>query len=130
MVKTVTMPTLARWYLYDTAALDPNALATAIGLTRVSEEGEFAERMASDMRSAKVEPYVGFLKSMAEINAITLTEAQRLRSDDMDEESADLLHVLFSMSSYLAIYAAFSAAFELGLIVNPGTIGTTETENE
>ena len=129
-IKTVSMPTLARWYLYDTETRDPNQLAAAIGLTQVSEEGEDTERKASDLRSEKVEPYVSFFKSMAEINAVTLTEAQRIKDPSLDEDTVNVMHTLFAMSSYLAIYAAFSAAFELGLIDNPGAIGTTEAIDE
>lgn len=129
-MKVVGMPTLARWYLYDTDAVDPNKLATAIGLTKVSDEGEETERIASELRSIKVEPYIGFLRSMAEINAITLTEAQRLHSPDSDDDILAAAHDMFAMASYLGIYAAFSAAFELGLITNPGTLTTTEAVDE
>lgn len=130
MMKVVNLPTLARWYLYDTDASSPNDLANAIGLASVSEEGEKTERRASESRSARVEPYIGFLKAMAEINAITITTAQGLRKEGVEEEYADIMQALIQSSSYLAMYSAFSAAFELGLIINPGTIGTSESENE
>jgi hypothetical protein len=128
--KIIGMPTLARWYIYDTGANDPNKLAAEVGLTPVSEEGEATEESASDARSSRVEPYIGFIQSMSEISATTLTGGFRLSNPDADEEGLDAMHDVFATSAYLSTYAAFSAALELGLIVNPGTLGTMEAPNE
>lgn len=117
------MPTLARWYLYDTSAKNPNILATSLGLTGVSEEGEQTEIHASKTRSKKVEPYAEFLRSMSTINAMALTSAYKLNNPDVEEDELEAMQELFAMSAYLGAYASFSAAFELGLIENPGMIG-------
>lgn len=124
VIRVVSMPTLARWYLYDTMAKDPNKLATAIGLTAVSNEGEETELKASEARAAKVAPYVSFLQSIAAVSAITVTSTYKLGHPEVGEEELDALHDLVAMASYMSSFASFSAAFELGLIENPGMINT------
>lgn len=135
--KQVNMPTLARWYLYDTEVAYPNKVASLMGLVPISEEGEDHEIDASEIRTERVEPFLAFINTMAEVNAISMTAAQsraiRENSDLPEEELEEAEAVIEDMYvkvGFLAIYAAFCAGLELGLIENPGIYSTVEATDE
>lgn len=135
--KEVNMPTLARWYLYDTEVAYPNKVASLMGLVPISDEGEAQEINASAIRTDRVEPFIAFINTMAEVNAITMTAAQsrlienntEVSKEELDEAQA-IIEDLYVKIGFLAIYSAFSAGLELGIIENPGIYSTMETTNE
>lgn len=136
--KEVNMPTLARWYLYDTEIAYPNKVASLMGLVPISEEGEAQEVNASSMRTERVEPFLAFINTMAEVNAVSMTAAQNRvlqesNTDLSEEEISEAQAVIEDMYvkiGFLAIYSAFSAGLELGIIENPGVYSTMEAPNE
>lgn len=136
--REVNMPTLARWYLYDTEIAYPNKVASLMGLVPISEEGEAQEINASDLRTDRVEPFLAFINTMAEINAISMTAAQgRVLSESNTElseeeiaEAQTVIEDMYVKIGFLAIYSAFCAGMELGIIENPGVYSTVEASNE
>lgn len=135
--KEVNMPTLARWYLYDTEVAYPNKVASIMGLVPISEEGEAQEVNASTIRVERVEPFLAFINTMAEVNAISMTAAQsrvikensELSEEEIDEAQA-IIEDMYVKIGFLAIYSAFSAGLELGIIENPGVYSTMEASDE
>ena len=128
----VSVATIARWYLYDTEVSSPETVAKAFGLLPASSEGETTELMASEIRRERVDPYLDFITLMSEINAKATMEVSKnifLSESDMQdaekEEIVDMLSDVYSSLSYAALYAAFSAALEIGIIKNPGLVGST-----
>lgn len=136
--KEVNMPTLARWYLYDTEIAQPNKVASLMGLVPISEEGEAQEINASTIRTDRVEPFMAFINTMAEVNAISMTAAQGRVLKDSDTDLSDeelseaqaVIEDMYVKIGFLAIYSAFSAGLELGIIENPGVYSTVEASNE
>lgn len=136
--KEVNMPTLARWYLYDTEIAYPNKVASLMGMIPISDEGEAQEVSASSIRTDRVEPFLAFINTMAEINAMTMSAAQsrvlgESNTELDDEELAEAQAVIEDMYvkiGFLAIYSAFCAALELGILENPGVYSTVEASRE
>ena len=135
-IKEVSVPTLARWYVYDTEVSSPNSISAAFGMIPVSEEGELTEILASEQRQARVDPYLSFIKVMSSINASALVALNRDVAKTMDIPSEDLevledaIHNMYGSISFAAVYSAFSAALELGILSNPGTVSTGELPND
>lgn len=129
----VSMPSLARWYLYDTEVANPNTVATEMGLVPTSPEGETAEVDASQLRRSRVEPYAAFIGAIADINANAMVALNRSTlesmSDVTDEEFERVEQImldLYGSISFLALMSGFSAALELGIIKNPGVVLSKE----
>ena len=125
----IPLTTVARWYLYDTDLVDNvNDLADAIGLSRISEEGEAKEKEDSEERMQNTAPLFPFLESMAELSAQVMTA---IHFDDVvaehpeiDEDDDDLVILLNSMTNiYKAValstlVGTISSALELGILEN------------
>lgn len=133
----IPMSVLARWYMYDVGVEDPNNIAKIIGLVPVSDEGESHEEDASDLRVARLEPYVDFIKMMSELNArmVLGVQADSVKDSGIlppDTSIDDLPHLeeFYKMISYSAIMSTLSAGLELGIIANPGTVGSMEYRHE
>ena len=119
-VETTDLPvsTLVRWFLYDTDLADPNDLAVALGLNRVSEEGESKEIEDSDNRMYEVADLFPYLDAIAEIAANTIVAAQLADAGEELTEDAPL-HImlpLYKLVAQSALVSGFSSAVELGLV--------------
>jgi hypothetical protein len=129
-VETTDVPTstLYRWALYDLGITTPNAFAEAAGFIPISDEGEEMEKRDSVSRLRAVEPYVGFIDTMATINGEILAETlssvlkkYNLVNDDLSiEDEKDIMAELYTSISISALVPALSAALKLGILVNPG----------
>lgn len=133
-VTDVPTSTLFRWFLYDLQVDTPNKFATAAGFTPISEEGEEMEKKESLVRLERVLPYMDFISLMSTINGEVLAEtlANVLRKynllDDTIklEEEKDIMADLYTQVSASVLIPAFSAALQLGIIVNPGSFVSGE----
>lgn len=140
--KDLPLSTLFRWYCYDLKVENPNKIAEAYGLTPISEEGEQMEKQDSAMRVIKLLPYLPFLETMSEINAMVIAESQNQglmelltgSVDTSEEELEELMDKIINIYKALTmsgLIAAFSAALQLGLVSNDlGWFTTKETEME
>lgn len=136
------MSTLFRWYCYDLKVENPNRIAEAYGLTPISDEGEQMEKKDSLMRTIKLMPYLPFLETMSEINAMVIAESQNQglmellkdSADTSEEELEELMDKIINIYKALTmsgLIAAFSSALELGLVSNEiGWFTTKETDIE
>lgn len=136
------MSTLFRWYCYDLKVENPNRIAEAYGLTPISDEGEQMEKKDSLMRTIKLMPYLPFLETMSEINAMVIAESQNQglmellkdTTDTSEEELEELMDKIINIYKALTmsgLIAAFSSALELGLVTNEiGWFTTKETDME
>ncbi len=133
-VTDVPTSTLFRWFLYDLQVDKPNQFATAAGFSPISEEGEELEIRESIVRLERVKPYMDFISLMSNINgevlAETLTNVLRkynLIDDTIKlEEEKDIMAELYTQVSASVLIPAFSAALQLGIIVNPGSFVSGE----
>jgi len=138
-IETVNIPmtTIARWYLYDMDAEDPEKVAAALNLNPISPEGAEKEAQDSVARMTRVLPFEEFVGIMADVNAqaITAIRNKALRGltalseddEDLSEDELEILneldeatYELFAQVSYTAILATLSIGFETGLF-SPGT---------
>lgn len=136
--RDVSMPTLARWYLYDTGIENPNQVAISLGLFPTNEDGEEQELLQSAERCMQVQPYLAFIKTIAQINAVAMAdhhetamfENLKQLPEEERETAIGMMQDLYGQITYIGIYSALAAGLELGLIVNPGTFSTTEMESD
>lgn len=133
----VPTSTLLRWFLYDSGSKDPNKRAKALGFTPISEEGEEMEKRESRERLEKLNPYIGFISMISDISGQVTAEmfaenAFKLglnAPDDLDEDEVkEHLSDLFTSFAVTCLVPAFSAAIQLGILVNPGTVFTEANE--
>lgn len=131
----VSIPALARWYLYDTEVARPNDIATRLGMVPASPEGETAEVEASNHRQNQVLPYSAFINAMSSINAnamVAINSAMLDAPEDLNPEELEkveqIMKSLYETISFLAIYSSFAAALELGIITNPGVVESNPTD--
>lgn len=121
--------TLLRWALYDTGVPNPNNYALALGFNPISKEGEDMEIKESRARMANLDPYIDFIDLMAFINGEILAETftgvmEKIGVKVSDEdlvEGREMLAELYTGIALSCIIPTFSAALQLGIIVNPGT---------
>ena len=125
---TVSIPisTILRWFLYDSDIVDNiNDLAEALGLSRVSEEGDDKEREESDVRIEKLEPLVPFIDLISDAAASSMAAyhmAEMLNVGEIDESDEDALLKnemminLYKAVAFAAIVGALSIGFELGIL--------------
>ena len=133
-ITDVPTSTLFRWFLYDLQVDKPNQFATAAGFTPISKEGEEMEQMESLVRLERVLPYMDFISLMSTINgevlAETLTHVLRkynLIDDTVKlEEEKEIMAELYTQVSASVLIPAFSAALQLGIIINPGNFVSGE----
>jgi hypothetical protein len=133
-ITDVPTSTLFRWFLYDTRVSTPNKFAEAAGFVPISDEGEEMERRESDVRLLNVIPYMDFIELMANITGEVLAEtfAGVLRkyglveSDLSIEDEKELMCELYTQISASALIPSFSAALQLGIIVNPSSFVSGE----
>jgi hypothetical protein len=120
--------------LYDLQVDKPNQFATAAGFTPISKEGEEMEQKESLVRLERVLPYMDFISLMSTINgevlAETLTHVLRkynLIDDTVKlEEEKEIMAELYTQVSASVLIPAFSAALQLGIIINPGNFVSGE----
>lgn len=124
----VPTSTLLRWYLYDVGVESPNQIATAIGYTAVSAEGEEMERRESMERLCAVQPYKSFIELFSGITGEVMSHTLSSMMDEPDTddeeltaEKRELVAEVYARVAQLTLIPAFSAALQLGLMVNPGT---------
>jgi hypothetical protein len=133
-ITDVPTSTLFRWFLYDLQVDKPNQFATAAGFTPISKEGEEMEQKESLVRLERVLPYMDFISLMSTINgevlAETLTHVLRkynLIDDTVKlEEEKEIMAELYTQVSASVLIPAFSAALQLGIIINPGNFVSGE----
>jgi hypothetical protein len=133
-ITDVPTSTLFRWFLYDLQVDKPNQFATAAGFTPISKEGEEMEQRESLVRLERVLPYMDFISLMSTINgevlAETLTHVLRkynLIDDTVKlEEEKEIMAELYTQVSASVLIPAFSAALQLGIIINPGNFVSGE----
>jgi hypothetical protein len=129
----VPLSTVLRWYLYDTALVEleeVNDMAEALGLSRISSEGEDMELAESYLRVSEIEPLLPFLESMADMSAQLLTAVhikealEQGTADDTDlAASAEKLTVVYKAIALSTLVGTMSSAVYLGL-VNHNTVKT------
>lgn len=129
----VPLSTVFRWYLYDTALVEldeVNDMAEALGLSRISSEGEDMELQESELRVAELDALLPFLESMADMSAQLLTAVhikeaieQGTANDDDLEASAEKISVVYKAIALSTLVGTFSSAIYLGL-VNHNTVKT------
>ena len=136
IIESTNVPTstLFRWALYDLGIDTPNRFAEAAGFIPISDEAEEMERRDSHLRLDRLEPYIGFIDTMANITAEILSEsfASVLRKYNLVDESMTIeqekkaLAELYNQISLSALIPTLSAGLKLGIIENPGTFTTEE----
>jgi hypothetical protein len=129
----VPLSTVFRWYLYDTALVELNEvndMAEALGLSRISSEGEDMELQESELRVAELDALLPFLESMADMSAQLLTAVhikgaieQGTADDDDLEASAEKINIVYKAIALSTLVGTFSSAIYLGL-VNHNTVKT------
>ena len=137
--ETLPLSTLFRWYCYDLQVENPNRFSDAYGLTPISSEGEEMEKRDSYLRMLRVVPFFPYLETIAEINAMVLSENQNqallkmfkengLPEKDIDEIMPNVMDI-YKGITMSGLISAFSSAIQLGL-VHPqiGSFITKETE--
>lgn len=122
----VPLSTVFRWYLYDTALVEldeVNDMAEALGLSRISSEGEDMELAESELRMSEIEPLLPFLESMADMSAQLLTAVhikeaiEQGTAEDSDlEASAEKLNVVYKAIALSTLIGTMSSAIYLGLV--------------
>jgi len=139
VIESASVPasTLFRWFLYDTGVGSPNKFATAAGFTPISEEGEDLEKQDSRERLERVIPFKDYLNMMANITGEVFAESMLKAisksglvedTTDMEDEKDALIDICTTVAM-AALVPSFSAALELGIIVNPGAF-TVGDDNE
>lgn len=136
IIESQSVPTsmLFRWALYDLGIDTPNRFSEAAGFVPISDEGEEMEKRDSKIRLDNLEPYVGFIDTMAYITAEILSEsfAGILRKYNLVDDSMSIdqekkaLAELYHQIAISALVPTLSAGLNLGIIVNPGTFTTEE----
>lgn len=136
-IKTTEVPTstLFRWFLYDTGMDNPNKFAEAAGFTPISDEGEELELEDSVERLRRVVPLRSFIHLMSNITGDVLAESMMGsmtkaglldETNDLGDEKEALTDICMGIA-LSTLVPAFSAALELGLIVNPGAFTTGDS---
>lgn len=106
---SVPLDQLRRQWLYDFHIADPEEFAVRLGLPSYSEEGAEHERLASDMRLARIEPLVQLLIEQGEWMATVMVHAG-MQAQDISEETQEaalsnyrhlFVHNLMSMTATL-----------------------------
>lgn len=117
-VTEMPMTLLNRWFLYDTGLGNENDLAEAIGLTRVSEEGDSKEREDSDIRIEQIAYLIPFMDHISTLTAETIGESQKslmvedgvpLDQADSDLEVVKRVYKAIALSSLLAGFSIANA---------------------
>lgn len=123
--------TVHRWYLYDTKMLeDINDIAEAIGLTRVSSEGDAKEKEDSEERLLNLTGIFPFLYNMSELSADVMTAIhakELVETDESAEEAIEVLtnmHNIYKATALSTLIGTFSTALALG-IIETNTISST-----
>jgi len=123
VVNDVPVSTLIRWFLYDTDLMEPNKVASLVGLNPVSDEGDEKEIEESADRLEEMTELMPYIAAMAEISASVLTAIQLEDiAEDRPEAAEELkedMESMISMYKFVAIatlVSAFSSALKLGLI--------------
>lgn len=131
--KDIPLSTLTRWYIYDTELAEPNEIASLLGLSNVSEEGNEKEREDSDVRLENIQQLLPYLDIIAKIGADVITNIQVKEITDRNPEDKEeiarevgTMNVLYRVIGMSAIIGAFSSAMEIGLI-KPGDLSDTHT---
>jgi len=131
--KEIPTSTLFRWFCYDSGVDIPNKFAEAVGFHPISSEGEEMELKESTARLRRVEPYKEFIDLISTIagEIMSKTTQDALVDEKMfDEEEQFFISEMYAKMAQVALVPAFSAALELGLVVNPGTYIGTEYLDE
>lgn len=130
IVTEVSLPTLARWYAYDSGLEDPNNITNALGMLPTSDEGTHLEESESDKRLEKVLPLIPLLECIADINAQAVAGLQfddliKQKSLDKDDLAHEREHVeeMYRHVGFSALLSALSAGVELGVIEANATEG-------
>lgn len=117
----VPMSTVHRWYIYDTRLTESfNDVAEAIGLSRISSEGEAKEIEDSEDRMLNLVGIFPFLKNMAELSADVMSAIHAKEMVEDEEENAEEIllnmHNIYEAVALSTLIGAFSSALELGII--------------
>lgn len=121
-VTEMPMTLLNRWFLYDTGIGNENDLAEAIGLTRVSEEGDSKEREDSDKRIDEVAYLIPFMDHISTLTAEAIGESQKsfMMEDGMSLDQADsdleVVKRVYKAIALSSLLAGFSIATALEFI--------------
>jgi len=117
----VPMSTVHRWYIYDTRLTESfNDVAEAIGLSRISPEGEAKEIEDSEIRMINLVGIFPFLESMAELSADVMSSIHAKEMVEENEENAEEIlfnmHNIYKAVALSTLIGTFSSALELGII--------------
>jgi hypothetical protein len=117
----IPLTTLARWYLYDTDLEEPNKVASRLGMTLVSDEGNEKEMQDSDKRIDNIFSLYPFIGAIADINAKAVAATQIMHMEENSggsdlQDSEAIISELYRVIGHAAITSAFSTAVELGIV--------------
>jgi hypothetical protein len=122
-ITEIPLNALARWYFYDAGLEEPNVLSESAGMVPVSEEGNYLEEEASDLRLSRVLPLMQFLETITDINAQSIANLQfdhYVETNQIDEETLrnerEHIEEMYRQVGYSALVSAFASALELGII--------------
>jgi hypothetical protein len=94
------------------------------------------ELRESRQRLVNLEPYIGFISLISDISGLVNAESftdhidslgLSLPEDVEEDEAKERIAGMFTSFAVTCLIPAFSAALQLGILVNPGTV-TTEAE--
>jgi hypothetical protein len=120
VTRDIPFSTLIRWFIYDTALIEPNEAAQILGITPVSEEGDDKEMEDSEIRLESIQDLMPFIMTMAELcsTALTKIHAHEISNGDetVGEEEMDSMKSMYLLVSLSSIVTSFASAIELNLI--------------
>lgn len=133
----VPLSTVLRWALYDFGIDNPNEIASKLGLTPVSKEGNEKEQEDSEIRLAHLDDVLPFIDVISELNArivasVQMRELKESGMADMEElgeEEIDTMISFYQAIGFSALVSAFSAGIQLD-IMHVHTTGTARTFDE
>jgi hypothetical protein len=117
----IPFSTITRWGLYDLSIDNPNEIATMLGLTPVSAEGDEKEVEDSAIRLAALDEILPYIDIISELNAKVIVATQmREFSEDfeskLDEEEVEAMTEFYKAIGFSALVTAFSVGIELDII--------------
>lgn len=133
----VPLSTVLRWALYDFGVDNPNEIASKLGLTPVSKEGDEKEQEDSEIRLAYLDDVLPFIDVISELNAriVASVQMRELKEsgvrdmEELSEEDVNTMIGFYQAIGFSALVSAFSAGIQLD-IIHVHTTGTARTFEE
>jgi hypothetical protein len=137
VITNIPLSTVLRWALYDFGIDNPNEIASKLGLTPVSKEGEEKEQEDSLIRMGHLEEVLPFIDVISELNAriVASVQMRELKEEgisgleEIGEEELDHMVGFYQAISFSALVAAISCGIQLD-ILHVHAVGTARTFDE